>query len=58
MAHSPELPEKYVCVECQVVHAGTVSRSDDGHHYEAPDQCGCCGGTELISQERWPSHGR
>ncbi len=59
MAHTPEMPEKYVCAECQVVHAGTVSaQSDGGHRYDAPEECGCCGSTELIEQEMWPHFNR
>nr|WP_254769302.1 hypothetical protein [Salinilacihabitans rarus] len=54
MAHAPERPEKYVCTACQTMHAGTVASSADGEHqYEPPDECGCCGGTELVPEENW-----
>ncbi|ELY85995.1 hypothetical protein C485_12358 [Natrinema altunense JCM 12890] len=49
------MPEKYVCTACQTIHAGTVSkRTDSGHQYEAPAECGCCGETELIPEKSWP----
>ncbi|WP_343230440.1 hypothetical protein [Salinilacihabitans rarus] len=36
------------------MHAGTVASSADGEHqYEPPDECGCCGGTELVPEENW-----
>nr|WP_252490643.1 hypothetical protein [Natronococcus sp. CG52] len=55
MAHAPEHPEKYVCTECQILHAGTVSAQADGdHRYDAPEKCGCCGSTELLPEEQWP----
>lgn len=54
MAHTPERPEKYICAECQVLHAGAiVSKNGGDHRYEAPERCGCCGATELVPQERW-----
>ncbi|AGB36438.1 hypothetical protein [Natronococcus occultus] len=55
MAHTPELPEKYVCVDCQTVHAGTVvERTDVSRRYEAPNACGCCGGVEFVVEVDWP----
>ncbi len=55
MAHVPERPEKYVCTACQTMHAGTVSaRTDSGPQYDAPAECGCCGATELVTEENWP----
>ncbi|MFU8868799.1 hypothetical protein [Natronococcus sp.] len=55
MAHSPELPKKYVCTACQTIHAGTVvGRTDAGHQYEAPEQCGCCGAAEFVDESEWP----
>ena len=55
MAHSPELPNKYVCTECQVVHAGTVvEHGDGGHVYEPPAQCGACGASEFVRETDWP----
>ncbi|ELY51131.1 hypothetical protein [Natronococcus jeotgali] len=55
MAHSPEVPEKYVCTACQVLHVGTVSaHTDAGYRYEAPEACGCCGGTEFVPEAEWP----
>ncbi|ELY60260.1 hypothetical protein C491_03160 [Natronococcus amylolyticus DSM 10524] len=55
MAHSPELPKRYVCVDCQTIHAGTVAeRTDTGHRYEPPGACGCCDGTEFVSEADWP----
>ncbi len=56
MAHAPESPEKYVCTECQVLHAGTVTHTESGHRYDAPEKCGCCGSTELITEENWPHY--
>ncbi|ELY81504.1 hypothetical protein [Natrinema pallidum] len=55
MAHAPEMPEKYVCTACQMIHAGTVSkRTESGHEYEAPAECGCCGESELVPEKNWP----
>lgn len=59
MAHTPEIPEQYVCTVCQVMHAGTVSAQiDGGHQYDPPEECGCCGATELVAQEMWPNFDR
>ncbi|MFB6205182.1 MAG: hypothetical protein ABEJ05_01445 [Haloglomus sp.] len=57
MAHAPELPNKYVCAECQTIHAGTVvEHTDSGHTYEAPDECGACGATTFVAEADWPHH--
>ncbi|MFD1588618.1 hypothetical protein ACFR9U_16690 [Halorientalis brevis] len=57
MAHTPEHPRTYVCTDCQVVHAGTVTGREAGdHHYEAPAECGACGSNEFVEADNWPHH--
>ena len=59
MAHSPDLPERYVCIECQIIHAGTVTtQTEANHQYDAPDTCGGCGATEFVTLENWPHFSR
>jgi hypothetical protein len=59
MAHAPEQPRTYVCTDCQVVHAGTVTSHDAGNYtYEAPTACGACEGAEFVKIGDWPHHDR
>ena len=57
MAHRPEHPQQYVCTECQVIHAGTVTGHEAGtHQYEAPGTCGACEASSFVTIEDWPHH--
>lgn len=58
MAHSPQLPELYVCKQCHGVYAGTIADgTPEGHKYESPTDCAACGGTEFIQIEQYPHFG-
>jgi hypothetical protein len=57
MSHVPERVELYVCAGCQATYAGSVVKTDTGHHYEAPDRCAACGETSFVRMEEWPHHG-
>ena len=49
MAHTPDLPERFVCLNCHVIHAGSVIHQDDGtHRFEAPDACGACEHSDFV----------
>ena len=54
MAHSPELPERFVCENCQLTHAGTpVHKSAGSHDFEAPAVCGGCGESAFVELSNW-----
>jgi hypothetical protein len=53
MAHSPELPEWYVCLNCQAVFAGSVTEDDGVHHFHPPDDCAACGDPEFVEAESY-----
>lgn len=54
MAHSPEMPERYVCTNCRVVSVGIVERTGDDNRYEAPARCGACGEDAFVTEEQYP----
>jgi hypothetical protein len=55
MAHAPELPELYVCMDCRGVYAGVVSGGSPEHHrYEPSAECSACGNTEFAELEEYP----
>lgn len=54
MAHSPEMPERYVCENCLVVSVGAVEHVDGSHRYEAPTRCGACGESAFVAEEQYP----
>lgn len=57
MAHQPQLPTRYVCANCQVMHAGTSIHQGGGEHtFEKPDACGACGDDEFVAIEEWARH--
>jgi hypothetical protein len=56
MAHSPELPERYVCLHCQVISAGTVVHDADDIHYEEPERCGACDHSEFVTLQGYRRH--
>ncbi|MFB6228500.1 MAG: hypothetical protein ABEH88_08065 [Halobacteriales archaeon] len=57
MAHQPEEPQRYVCENCQITHAGTPIHVSGGEHrFEAPDQCGGCGESSFVELEEWAYH--
>ena len=52
MAHAPELPELYVCMDYRGVYAGVVSGGSPEHHrYEPSAECSACGNTEFAELE-------
>lgn len=53
MSHAPERVELFVCRECQAVYAGTVVKTDTGHHFEAPTLCAACDGDDFVAIEKW-----
>lgn len=53
MAHTPELPDEFVCRHCQVIHAGSVESTEDELTYRPPAECGACGHTEFVPLEMW-----
>jgi rubrerythrin len=48
MAHAPEHVEQYVCVNCQVTYAGSVTREDGERHFHPPDDCPVCGDPDFV----------
>jgi len=54
MSHQPERPREYVCEGCQIVHAGIAHGQPGDHHYEAPDECAACGGTDFVDINEYP----
>lgn len=56
MAHSPELPERYVCTDCLVLSAGVVEHVDGEHRYDSPARCGACGEDTFVEEEQYPHH--
>ncbi|GGM66014.1 hypothetical protein J2752_000229 [Halarchaeum rubridurum] len=57
MSHSPEDVARYVCGDCQLVHAGIPRRTATGKRsFDAPETCGGCGGDELIPVQNWVHH--
>ena len=53
MAHAPESVEQYVCLNCQVVYAGSVTSEDGEHHFHPPDDCPVCGDPEFVQAEAY-----
>jgi hypothetical protein len=56
MSHVPERVELYVCASCQAAYAGSVVESEADHHYEAPERCAGCDGTDFVPIEQWPHY--
>lgn len=57
MAHTPEMPERFVCLNCQVLSAGTIVHEDDDTvHYEEPPQCGACEHSEFVELSEYRHH--
>lgn len=50
MSHVPEKPEEYVCMNCQVIYAGSVTKTDGEHHFHPPDDCPVCGDPEFVER--------
>jgi uncharacterized OB-fold protein len=48
MAHAPERLEQYVCMNCQVTYAGSVTKSDGDYHFHPPDDCAACGTPDFV----------
>ena len=48
MAHAPERVEQYVCLNCQVTYAGSVTTEGGEHHFHPPDDCPVCGDDPAI----------
>ncbi len=54
MSHSPEQVARYICSSCQLVHAGTPSRTPAGkRRFDPPEACGGCGEEKLVPLENW-----
>ena len=51
MAHAPEQLEQYVCMNCQVTYAGSVTKADGTHHFSPPDDCHVCGDPDFVEAE-------
>jgi hypothetical protein len=57
MSHQPETPTRYVCAECQVIHAGTPIHVSAGDHtFEPPETCGGCDGDTFVEFVEWVRH--
>jgi hypothetical protein len=53
MAHAPEQLEYYVCMNCQVTYAGSVTTDDGGHNFSPPDDCAVCGDPDFVETETY-----
>lgn len=53
MSHAVERPEEYVCLNCQLVYAGSVTREDGEHHFHPPDACVGCDDPEWVELESY-----
>ncbi|MFC6826465.1 hypothetical protein [Halopelagius fulvigenes] len=53
MAHSPDMPERFVCTNCHAIFAGTPEGQGDSADFRAPDTCSACGETAFVSIERF-----
>ena len=57
MAHSPEPVDRYVCENCQTIHAGTpIHVSASEHRFEPPETCGACGAESFVAIGGWVHH--
>ncbi|GGC63214.1 hypothetical protein [Haloferax sulfurifontis] len=56
MAHTPELPDRYVCTDCHAVYAGSVRHEEGMYHYSAPDECAACDSTEFVRFDQYVNH--
>jgi hypothetical protein len=57
MAHAPEHVTRYVCENCQVLHAGTpIHRTAAEHDFEPPAACGGCGESSFVRMQEWVHH--
>ncbi|WP_436927343.1 hypothetical protein [Halosimplex amylolyticum] len=57
MAHIPEEPKRFVCENCQIIHAGTpVHASGGDHSFETPTTCGGCGESTFVEFTDWVHH--
>ena len=57
MAHVPEEVRQYVCVSCQITHAGTpIHQTASEHTFEPSSACGGCGETEFVTMGDWVHH--
>jgi rubrerythrin len=54
MAHAPEQVEQYVCLNCQVTYAGSVTKEDGQHQFHPPDDCPVCGNPEFVTLDTYP----
>ena len=53
MAHAPESVEQYVCLNCQVVYAGSVSGDAGDYQFSPPDDCAACGDPGFVDLESY-----
>jgi hypothetical protein len=55
MAITNHRPQKFVCMECKLIHAGIPHKgSGDTVHYDPPTRCGACGETDLVLTTKYP----
>lgn len=56
MAAAPtEGPTLFACLDCQTLHAGTPKgESPPFDEYQAPEECGGCGGTDFAALDEYP----
>lgn len=53
MAHTPDIPERFVCQNCQVIFAGTPDHGNDTTDFHPPASCSACGHAEFVSIEQY-----
>jgi hypothetical protein len=53
MGISQDLPQRFVCDNCQIVYAGTPERHETSVEYHAPDACPVCSETAFVMLEQF-----
>jgi len=48
-----ERPEQYVCLNCQVIYAASVTGQEENHRFHPPDDCAACGDPEFVQIESY-----
>jgi len=54
VAHQPEIPERYVRLDCNAVYVGRVTETDGSHHYEPPEARAACSSSSFVPIEESP----
>ncbi|GAD52559.1 hypothetical protein MBEHAL_1319 [Halarchaeum acidiphilum MH1-52-1] len=48
---------RYVCSDCQLIHAGIPQRTATGKRsFQPPEVCGGCGSEDLVATQNWVHH--